>query len=257
MIVEGAINSDPIDLLLRKAEQLRMDRFREMGCFVAVVEAGSFIAAAQTLHISKAAVSRALIELETRLGARLIQRTTRRLSLTEAGRAYYGHCKQILAELDEADRAVGVVTGQPVGRLRINAPFSFGILHLAPLWGRFMEQFPAVELDVTLSDRFVDVVEEGFDLVIRISRLQDSTLVSRRLATTRIVLCASPEYLAVHGMPASVEAIADHEVIAYSYQSDGDLWQFDTPDGVREVRTRTGAATGLPRRSRSCRGTPA
>lgn len=215
-----------------------MDRFREMSSFVAVVEAGSFVAAGEVLRASKAAVSRSVIELETRLGARLLQRTTRRVSLTEAGRAYYGHCKQILAELEEADRAVGVVTGHPVGRLRVNAPFSFGILHLARLWGSFMEQYPEVDLDVTLSDRLVDVVEEGFDVVIRISRLQDSTLVFRRLATTRILLCASPQYLARHGTPAAVEDIARHPVIAYSYAAQGDVWKFTTPDGAREVQTR-------------------
>lgn len=215
-----------------------MDRFREMSSFVAVVEAGSFVAAGDALRVSKAAVSRSVIELESRLGARLLQRTTRRLSLTEAGRAYYGHCKQILAELEEADRAVGMVTGHPIGRLRVNAPFSFGILHLARLWGQFMEQYPEVDLDVTLSDRLVDVVEDGFDVVIRISRLQDSTLVYRRLATTRILLCASPEYLASHGSPATVEEIANHPVIAYSYASQGDVWRFTTADGVREVQTR-------------------
>ena len=164
-----------------------MDRFREMEHFVAVVEAGSFVAAADGLRLSKAAVSRNVIELESRLGARLLQRTTRRLSLTEAGRAYYARCKQILAEVEEADSAVGVVTGQPIGQIRVNAPFSFGITHLAPLWGRFMERYPEVEMDVSLSDRLVDVVEEGFDAVIRISRLQDSTLVYRRIASTRIV----------------------------------------------------------------------
>lgn len=209
-----------------------------MNSFVAVVEAGSFVAAGDALRVSKAAVSRSVIELETRLGARLLQRTTRRLSLTEAGRAYYGHCKQILAELEEADRAVGMVTGHPIGRLRVNAPFSFGISHLAPLWGPFMEQYPEVDLELTLSDRLVDVVEEGFDVVIRISKLQDSTLVYRRLTTTRILLCASPEYLARHGTPATVEEIARHPVIAYSYATQGDVWRFTTADGVREVQTR-------------------
>ena len=206
--------------------------------FVAVVEAGSFVAAADGLRLSKAAVSRNVIELEGRLGARLLQRTTRRLSLTEAGRAYYARCKQILAEVEEADSAVGVVTGQPVGQIRVNAPFSFGITHLAPLWGPFMDRYPAVEMDVSLSDRLVDVVEEGFDAVIRISRLQDSTLVHRRIASTRIHLCATPEYLARHGTPGSVEALAGHAVIGYSYAALGDLWRFDTPDGPREVQTR-------------------
>lgn len=209
-----------------------------MSCFVAVVEAGSFVAAGDELRLSKAAVSRSVMELEARLGARLLQRTTRRLSLTEAGRAFYGHCKQILGDVDEAEQAVGVVSGNPVGRLRINAPFSFGILHLAPLWGGFMTEYPDVELDITLSDRLVDVVEEGFDVVIRISRLQDSTLVHRRLASTRILLCASPEYLARYGHPATVEDIARHRVIAYTYAAWGDVWRFTTEDGAREVQTR-------------------
>lgn len=215
-----------------------MDRFKEMENFVAVVEAGSFVGAAELLRLSKAAVSRSVIELEARLGARLLQRTTRRLSLTEAGQAYFARCKQILADLDEADSAVGAVTGHPVGKLRVNAPFSFGIRHLAPLWGPFMERYPDVDLDVSLADRLVDVVEEGFDAVIRISRLQDSSLVFRRLATTRIVLCASPEYLRRRGRPDSVEALTAHSVIGYSYAAHGDTWHFDTPEGPREVLTR-------------------
>lgn len=214
-----------------------MDRFREMEHFVAVVEAGSFVGAAEVLRLSKAAVSRSVIELEARLGARLMQRTTRRLSLTEAGQAYYARCKQILADLDEADSAVGAVTGHPVGRLRINAPFSFGILHLAPLWGPFMDRYPDVELEVTLADRLVDVIDEGYDAVIRISRMQDSSLVFRRLTTTRIVLCASPQYLVRAGTPRGLEELAHHRVIAYSYKAEGDVWQFATPDGEREVIT--------------------
>jgi DNA-binding transcriptional LysR family regulator len=215
-----------------------MDRFREMESFIAVMEAGSFVGAADQLRVTKAAVSRSVIELEARLGARLLQRTTRRLSLTEAGRAYYGRCKQILAEVEEADSAVGVVSGHPVGRLRINAPFSFGILHLAPLWGPFMERYPDVELEVSLADRMVDVVDEGFDVVVRISRLADSSLVYRRLASTRIVACASPDYLARHGQPERVEDLARHPVIAYTYAAQGDVWHFTTPDGEREVQTR-------------------
>ncbi|MCB1960485.1 MAG: LysR family transcriptional regulator [Rhodocyclaceae bacterium] len=215
-----------------------MDRFREMSCFVAVVDAGSFVAASEGLRLSKAAVSRCVADLEARLGARLLQRTTRRLSITEAGRAYYARCKQILAEVEEADSAVGEVTGHPVGTLRINAPFSFGIRHLAPLWGAFMARYPDVALDIELSDRLVDVVEEGYDAVIRISRLRDSTLVYRRLASTRIMACATPAYLARAGVPTSVELLADHAVIGYAYAGEGDLWRFATPDGDREVLTR-------------------
>lgn len=216
-----------------------MGRFRELQTFVAVVEAGSFVGAGEALRMSKAAVSRAVHELETRLGARLLQRTTRRLSLTEAGRAYYASSKQILADLDEADGAVGAVTGQLLGTIRINAPVSFGVLHLAPLWASFLARHPGVELDVTLTDRMVDLVEEGYDLAIRITRLQDSSLVSRLLATTRIVLCAAPDYLARRGTPQNLADLAAHDVIGYHYWQGGNVWRFVGPDGAeKEVLTR-------------------
>lgn len=215
-----------------------MDRFREMESFVAVVESGSFVAAGESLRLSKAAVSRSVIELERRLGARLLQRTTRRLSITEAGRAYYARCKQILAELDEADSAVGAVTGHPFGKLRINAPFSFGIQHLAPLWGPFMARYPDVELEIDLSDRLVDVINEGYDAVIRISRMNDSTLVNRKLASTRVIACATPQYLAEHGYPETLEDLARHSIVGYSYATLGDTWRFDTDHGTREIVTR-------------------
>jgi len=216
-----------------------MDRFKEIEAFVTVVEAGSFVAAGDALHVSKAAVSRAVLELEKRLGARLLQRTTRRLSITEAGRAYYDRCKQIMAELDEADSAVGVVTGHAVGRLRVNAPVSFGIRHLSPLWGGFMQRYPQVELEIDLSDRIVDVVDEGFDAVIRISRLVDSTLVHRKLATTKIVPVASPDYIAARGLPRHPEELAGHDTIGYAYSTSGDNWHFESDvEGVVEVATR-------------------
>lgn len=215
-----------------------MDRFREMECFVAVVEAGSFVAAGESLRLSKAAVSRGVIELEKRVGARLLQRTTRRLSITEAGRAYYARCKQILAELDEADSAVGAVTGHPFGKLRVNAPFSFGTQHLAPLWGPFMARYPDVELEVDLSDRLVDVINEGYDAVIRISRMNDSTLVNRKLASTRVIACATPQYLAERGYPETLDDLARHAIIGYSYAALGDTWRFSTEQGEREVVTR-------------------
>ena len=229
-----------------------MDRFRELEAFVAVVEAGSFVAAGEVLRVSKAAVSRTVLELEKRLGARLLQRTTRRLSITEAGRAYYDRSKQILAELDEADSAVGEVTGHAVGRLRINAPVSFGIRHLSGVWGAFMTRYPQVTLEIELSDRLVDVVDEGFDLVVRISRLHDSTLVHRKLASTRIIACASPAYLAAHGQPRHPDELAAHATIGYDYSSQGDVWQFTDADGAtHEVPTRPRARAN---NGDTCRG---
>lgn len=215
-----------------------MDRFREMQAFVAVVDAGSFVAAGDALRISKAAVSRIVMQLEARLGARLLQRTTRRLSLTEAGQAYYSRARQLLADLDEAEGMVGAVTLQASGRLRVNVPLSFGVNRLAALWPPFMARHPGLELEVDLADRMVDLVEEGYDMAIRITRPRDSSLIYRRLATTRLLLCAAPDYLARRGAPAEVADLARHDIIAYAYAPGGDTWHFDTPAGERSVTVR-------------------
>ncbi|WP_332778437.1 LysR family transcriptional regulator [Polaromonas sp.] len=214
-----------------------MDQFRQMEAFVAVVQSGSFVKAGERLGASKAMVSRLLLELEARLGARLLNRTTRRQSLTEAGMDYFERCRKILDELAEANAAASANTAQPAGRLRINAPVTFGNLHLAPLWGRFLQQYPQVTLDVTLSDRVVDLIDDGYDLAIRIARLPDSSLVSRRLAATRLVLCAAPGYLKRQARIRRIEDIAKHPVIAYTYWSGGDTWAFEGPNGRVEVIT--------------------
>lgn len=214
-----------------------MDPFRQMQAFVAVVQSGSFVKAAGRLGTSKAVVSRLVLELEAQLATRLLNRTTRRQSLTEAGADYFERGRKILDDLAEANLAASAGTARPVGRLRINAPVSFGNLHLAPLWGRFLQQHPEVTLDITLSDRLVDLVEDGFDLAIRIARLPDSSLVSRPLASTRLVLCASPAYLAQHAPLERMEDLAVHAVVAYSYWSGGDVWAFEGPNGPVEVST--------------------
>lgn len=214
-----------------------MDRYREMQSFVAVVDAGSFVRAADALESSKAAVSRHVAELEERLGVRLLQRTTRRLSLTGEGQVFYQRCKDILAAIEEAEGEASSRALDASGLLRVNAPVSFGILHLAPLWGAFASAHPKVSLEVSLADRLVDLVEEGYDLAIRISRLGNSSLVSRKLASTRLVLCASPEYLREHGTLAAPGDLAQHAVISYSYFSSGDEWEFTGPQGSVKVRT--------------------
>ena len=206
-----------------------MDALRQIEAFVAVVRAGSYVKAAERQETSKAVLSRQVLELETRLGTRLLNRTTRRLSLTETGAAYFERCVQILDDLREADAAAGATTATARGRLRINAPLTFGNLHLAPLWGEFLKLHPAVELDITLTDRVVDLVEEGFDLAVRIAptgRLPSSSLVARTIADDRIVLCASPGYL--RGAPALTHPadLAAHAVMAYAWWSGGDTWQF-------------------------------
>ena len=212
-----------------------MSKIQEMGSFVAVVDAGSFVGASQVTGMSKAAVSRHVSELEKRLGVRLLQRTTRRLSLTEEGRIFFERAKELLESLDEAESQLTMRTGEARGVIRVNAPLTFGALHLAPLWGPFADANPKVSLDITLSDRVVDLVDEGFDLAIRITRIPDSTLVTRKLASTRMVLCASPIYLERHGTPKHPRELADHAVISYSYFATRDLWQFTGPEGEVEV----------------------
>jgi len=214
-----------------------MDRFLEMQTFNAVVDAGSFVKAADALAMSKAAVSRYVVDMETRLGVRLLHRTTRRLSLTDEGQIFYVRSKELLAELAEAEDEITSRSDAASGLLRINAPFTFGVLHLAPLWGAFRAQHPKVKLDVTLADRLIDLVEEGYDVAIRIANLENSTLVSKRLATTRMVLCGSPQYLKLYGTPKHPSELANHAVISYSYWSTKDEWHFKGPLGPVSVKT--------------------
>jgi DNA-binding transcriptional LysR family regulator len=220
-----------------------MGKIQEMSSFVAVAEAGSFVAAADVTGMSKAAVSRHVAELEERLGVRLMQRTTRRLSMTDEGQRFLARCKELLASIDEAESELSSSTGTPSGLIRVNAPLTFGTMHLAPLWGRFMDRYPKVALDVTLGDRIVDLVEEGYDLAIRISNLPNSALVSRTLASTRMVLCASPEYLRAHGKPGHPSELAAHRVISFSYWVTRDEWHFTGPEGEVIVRIKPGMHT--------------
>ena len=215
-----------------------MDKFLEMQTFNTVVEAGSFVKAADTLNLSKAAVSRHVVDLERRLGIRLLHRTTRRVSLTTEGQAYYARSKDVLSDLQDIESEITSKQDKVSGLLRINAPFTFGIQHLAPLWGQFREVHPQVTLDVTLSDRVVDLVEEGYDLAIRIAALESSSLVSRRLASTKMTLCASPAYLKKHGKLTKPADLTQHQVIGYSYLSSKDEWHFSGPEGAVSVVTK-------------------
>nr|WP_305080625.1 LysR family transcriptional regulator [Pusillimonas sp. MFBS29] len=187
------------------------------------------------MDLSRAAVSRVLSDLEQRLGTRLLNRTTRRLSLTEEGKVFYIRCKALLSDVEEAEAEITARTGHAHGLLKVNVPVTFGLLHLAPLWGAFMAQNPAVTLDITLSDRLVDVVEEGYDVVVRIGRLRSSSLISRQLSTTRMVLCASPRYLDQHGRPSHPDELTSHAILAYSLLSTGEQWTFQGPDGPTSV----------------------
>jgi DNA-binding transcriptional LysR family regulator len=202
-----------------------MDRLRAYEVFATVVGQGSFTSAADKLDTSPANVTRYVNELEKVLGARLLNRTSRRLSLTEIGKTLYDRALSILEDVAEAEAIASTAAIQPRGRLRVNAPLSFGILHLAPLWPRFHARYPDIELDVSLVDRVVDLVEEGYDLAVRISRGGSSALVSRKLATTRHLICASPDYIARHGAPATPEDLRHHACIAYTYSDSVDKWR--------------------------------
>src|ERR1700756_1532636 len=202
-----------------------MDRLRAFEVFVTVVSRGSFTRAADALETSPANVTRYVNELEAPLGTGLLNRSSRKLSLTEGGETLYARCKSILDDVAETEGLVSSASVEPRGRLRINAPVSFGILHLAPLWPEFMRKYPGVELDVALIDRVVDIVEEGYDMAIRISRAGSSSHVARKLTTSRNLLCAAPDYIARHGMPLTPDDLRRHQCIGYSYAASADEWQ--------------------------------
>lgn len=212
-----------------------MDRFEDMQTFVSVVETGSMSAAAERLGVAKSVVSRRISELEGRLGAQLIHRTTRRLSLTDAGRGYYERSLRILADLEEAEAAVSEAQATLKGRLRVAVPLSFGLAHLGPAIVDFVRAHPQVEFDLDFNDRQVDLLREGFDLAIRIARLPDSTLIARRLAPIRHVVCAAPAHLAAHGTPETPEQLARHACLAYSNAPDPGVWRYRAPDGREGV----------------------
>lgn len=209
-----------------------MDALTDIAVFVRVVERGSFTLAANDLALSRAVVSKYLSRLEDRLGARLLHRTTRRLSLTEAGATLFEASRGALERIEEAEAVVAQFQSKPRGRLRVSAPMSFGILHLGPAMADFARAYPEITLDVRLDDRFVNLVEDGFDVAVRIGTLTDSSLVARKLAVTRALACASPAYLAEHGEPETPEDLATHNCLVYSYLAD--LWRFTAPDG-REI----------------------
>ena len=215
-----------------------MDKYQEMRVFSAVVEASSFVGAADSLDMSKAAVSRYVSELEQRLGVRLLHRTTRRLSLTPEGEVFLARCREILSSIEASEVEITTRSVSVSGLLKVSVPVSFGMRHMAPLWPDFLDLHPQLNLDVQLADRLIDLVDEGFDLAIRIARLEDSSLISRQIAATRLVLCAAPSYLERRGLPAHPSDLATHDVVGYSLLATGDQWQFEGPDGPVSVKVR-------------------
>jgi len=215
-----------------------LDSLAGMAVFAKVVEARSFTAAAAELGMSKSAVSKQITRLEDRLGARLLNRTTRRLSLTETGAAFYDRCARVVAEAQQAELAVTHLQSEPRGTLRVNAPMTFGHLHIAPAIPDFLARYPELRVDMTMNDRFVDLIDEGFDVAIRIAQLTDSSLIARRLAPDRRILCGSPAYFAKHGEPRTPDDFARHNCLSYAYVSDTDQWQFIDGEGTRSIPVR-------------------
>jgi DNA-binding transcriptional LysR family regulator len=214
-----------------------MDRLECLESFVAVVESGQFSAAAERLGVGKSVISRRVSELEAYLGALLIQRTTRRLSLTDAGRTFYPRAIQLLEDLAEAEQSVSTSQHAFSGRIRLAAPLSFGLMHLAPALNSFMSQHPGVILDMDFNDSQVDLIQEGVDLALRIGHLDDSTMVALPLATIRSVVCASPGYLARYGTPETPQALSDHQCLCYSNLPEPQKWRFiDSDGGSHSVR---------------------
>ncbi len=209
-----------------------MDRFGDLDVFARVVTSGSMSAAARDLNISPAVISKRVRRLEERLGVRLLQRTTRQLALTEAGQGFYERVISILASIEEAEGFVASGAAQARGLLKVSAPTSFGRMHIAPHLKPFLDANPLVTVDLTLSDAFVDLVGEGFDLAIRIAELPDSSLVARRLAPNHRVLCATPGYLKEHGVPQGLVDLERHRLVAHNT----DHWRLEGPDGPASVR---------------------
>ena len=203
-----------------------MDKFEDLQAFVAVVEAGSFTAAAERLDSAKSAVSRLISALEERLGVQLLRRTTRVLNLTETGRSFYEHAARILSDLEEAEAAVQQEHAELRGKIRLALPLSFGVRHMCTPIAAFSRLHPKVEFDLNLNDRRIDLIEEGVDLALRIGRLEDSSLIARRLFDARAVVCASPHYLSAHGEPQSPAELREHDCLVYSNLAEPDKWSY-------------------------------
>ena len=211
-----------------------MDRMTSMATFVKVVESGGFSAAARTLSMSPSMVTAHVQSLEERLGVRLLNRSTRRVSLTEVGHAYYERCLQILAEEDDADQIAQALQSTPRGTLRLNTSIAIPPL-LAPVVAEFVALYPEVSVNLTMSDRMIDLVEEGFDLAVRNMSVPDSSLVVRRVATYRFVVCGAPGYLAARGIPGQPADLSQHNCLVYSHSAWGNEWRFAGPDGEQSV----------------------
>jgi DNA-binding transcriptional LysR family regulator len=215
-----------------------MDRFENLRVFATVVEAGGFTRAAQRLGLSRAATSKHVLALEERLGARLLNRTTRHVSITAAGRKFYEQCRRILAELEEAEQAASELHKEPRGDLRVIAPTNFGLADIGNAIADFVIAYPRLRINLTLNDRVTDPIQGGYDIAISVGRPRGAaaSLIARKLNTSRRILCASPDYLARRGTPQRPEDLAAHDCLSYSYLEDPNEWHLIGADGERVVR---------------------
>jgi DNA-binding transcriptional LysR family regulator len=213
-----------------------MEDLERMAIFARVVEMKSFSAAARHLNISKSLVSKQVTQLEKSVGARLLNRTTRALSLTDAGAVFYEHCMHIVQELEEAKLAVSRLHSEPRGMLRISSSVAFGRLHIAPALPEFLAAYPELKIDMVTTDRFVDLAEEGYDVVIRIMRDPAPNVVARKLAAAIRRMCATPEYFASHGVPETPGDLERHNCLTYTYLNPQDAWRLRGPDGDISLR---------------------
>ncbi|SCZ69476.1 LysR family transcriptional regulator [Epibacterium ulvae] len=215
-----------------------MDRLTEMEAFANVVDQGGFTDAAKKMGISKSAVSKHVSSLESRLGARLLNRTTRRVSPTEIGLAYYDRARRVLNDAGEADALVTSMQSAPSGLLRISVATDFGVNHLSPVLSDFLQNYPDITVNMVLNNRYVELISEGFDMAVRIGELEDSSLRARKLAETSKRMIASPEYLEKYGRPQKIDDLNNHKLLHYSNQSSGSVWKITAPSGEkRQIRT--------------------
>jgi|TARA_B110000971_G_scaffold221284_1_gene267773 DNA-binding transcriptional LysR family regulator len=223
-----------------------MNKFEELEAFVSVVDSHSFSLAADKLGVAKSSLSKRVSELEKRLGVQLMQRTTRRLSLTDSGRHFYQRAVAVLADLDEAEKIVSDAQCGLIGKIKLTAPLGLGVGPLSTPISEFMQLHPSIEIELDINDRELDLVDEGFDLAIRVGDLQDSTLIARKLSRVGFAVCASPAYLKSHGIPEHPSELVGHEVLVYSNVSTSEQWRFEDK-GTRvspKVKSRISANNG-------------
>lgn len=213
-----------------------MDKLDAMNVLTKVVASGSFAEAARRLGVTRSAISKAITQLEQELGARLLDRTTRRVTLTEAGLAYYERCLAILAQISETEAQVSRLHDEPKGVLKVNAPMSFGTLYLGSAIADFMDRYRDLKVELTLTDRMIDPLEEGVDVTVRIGAMVDSSLIARRISSVRVVLVASPEYIARHGLPKTPADLVSHKCLHYGHSTTVPRWQL----------TENGASISVP-----------